>query len=210
MGDRRIVTSIVGAIAIGMLIVPNVAGAAATKQDVRVVNTASEAVPITGSVSITGTPAVSLSGTPIVQVGNNAGSPVPVAVTNSETLSSPFQFHAQFGFGEVAGGQRSDSVSFQVPEDKRLKIEFVTFSDLSRPVGVERVQLQVQTGDSFHVSHWLAVTTNGDTDSISQQTTLYADPGSTVLMIVTLTEPLGDESSTLFMHGSVVGTLTDA
>ena len=86
--SRTIVVGIVAAVFLGALITPQIAGAAAeANKDVRVVNTASEPVPVTGTVSIGNTPSVNVGNTPTVNVGNSPT--VNVGNVPAVTLADP-------------------------------------------------------------------------------------------------------------------------
>jgi hypothetical protein len=212
----RAVALAVVCVVVGATLGPTLATAANDAfKDVVVRNTDAEPVPtkaigttqVAGSVEVTGTPTVSVGNTPNVNVTN--ASPIPVTNVGGPAATSVAK-HLQFSFGGFAGGQSFDIVDYVVPAGKRLTIELVTFTDFQRAVGVEHFTVAATSGEDT-VTHYMTVAPapeNGDL--VTQELRLVAEPGSTVRFSVTLTAPLGSESSTFFLHGSFAGTLTDA
>jgi hypothetical protein len=196
----------VACVAVGATFGPTLATAAGEKiTDVFVTNGDANPVPTKaiGTTEVTGT--VGISGTPSVNVANTTPIPVePVA----GPASTPFARHITLAFGG-SGPETADQTIFTLPAGKRLTIEFVTFTDLQRLVGMEQFAVQATTNGDF-VTHYFApqdTASNGDT--VSQQTSIVADPGTQVRVYAQLTDPLGSDTTTFFMHGSLVGTLTD-
>lgn len=179
-------------------------------RDVRVINTTTEPVPtvaqgttaIAGNVNITSMPTVKaqqfgswnvdITNTPSVQVGNTATNPVQV-----RDVDSPARQPFQKGIAvTIPAGTGFESAFFQVPAGKRLVIEYVSNDGSSSPL-----QMRIATVvASEEVVHRFVTTRleNGIYSPIfvmSQQTRLYADPGTYVTVV--LMTP-GNQSASLF------------
>jgi hypothetical protein len=122
---------------------PSVAQGLRPPSDVRVVNTAGEAVPVivqslpavqiggTPTVNVGNTPSVNVSSLPAVQVGNGAGNPIPVNVTNLPSAESAGEPVVYVGTVYLpVGGTSSQSAFFpgsNIPAGKRLVLDLVTY-----------------------------------------------------------------------------------
>ena len=203
----RTVVLAVACVALGATFGPTLATAASEKiTDVFVTNDDANPVPTKaiGTTAVTGT--VGITGTPSVNVANTT--PIPVAPVAGPG-ATPIAQQISFGF-TGAGGSTFDTFTYNVPAGKRLTIDLVTFSDLQRAVGVEQFTINALTGGNGTV-HWVATEdTPGAGDTVTRLVPIVADPGSSLVFGVQLTSPLGSENTTLFMHGSFTGTLTDA
>lgn len=120
--SRTIVAAVVAALVAGALAAPQLAGAADTNKDVRVINTASEPVPVTGTVAIGNTPTMNVGNTPTVDVANSAGDPLFVQETGGATETRVQQFIT--AFNSSMGGE--DCGPVEVPPGKTLRIETVS------------------------------------------------------------------------------------
>lgn len=156
--DRKtLVVSMVSAAIVAIAVAPGVAGAAAGKQDVRVVNTATEPVPvaaqgvtqIAGTVNIGNTPSVSLSGLPTVDVKNDAGDPLFVQTVGGSSPSAEIPFQQFLAVSQSGLGEDCDPVD--VPTGKTLRIENVSFesrhiSGEGKPIAYLVVQHATESG----------------------------------------------------------------
>lgn len=167
-------------------------------RDVRVINTTTEPVPtvaqgttaIAGNVSITNMPTVraqqfgswnvDITNTPTVQVGNTATNPIQVRDVDNPARQ-PFQkaFTVTLPAGTAFGTE-----SFQVPAGKRLVIEYVSTIEDSSTINLLELRIFTQLAASGVVHSFVATRVErGIYDPIffiSQQTRLYADPGTYV------------------------------
>jgi len=139
-------------VCVGLMTAPtSQAQAGQTGKDVRVVNTSSEAVPVDvqslPSVQISGTANVNVNSLPAVQVGNGAGNPVPVSVTNlppAQAIEDPV--NVQNSFLMFDNQSLKSKVSYVVPVGKVFHLEQVTFllNDASGTYGRQsRVRLAI-------------------------------------------------------------------
>jgi hypothetical protein len=208
-------------------------GAVEKATDVRVVNLSSEPVPTTaqgttniaGNVNVANTPNVNVANTPNVnlaagaQVGIN---PSANTVRLTNTLTSPLPVRdVDFGrqpFQDSASdtqqpGTNASTITIAtVPAGKRLVIEFLS-ALAQMPAGQSLVGCQINTiAPPFGgVTHELLINeqpafVNGDALwRASQHLRLYADPGSSVRMLVTRDSSAGQA---LFL-ATVSGYLVD-
>ena len=177
--------------------------AAPPDRDVRVINTAAEAVPVTGNVSVSGS--VSVSNTPTVNLGagssvainNTNANPVPVFNTNASDAFTPFQAVAN---STQSGNNVSTVTVATVPAGKLLIIEYVSMA-AQVPPGQHAEIMEITTsaglgGISFpFVIHAQPAAVIGDSlFRTNQDLRLYAAAGTTV--------------SALFRRSSGAGTAT--
>ncbi|HUH14955.1 MAG TPA: hypothetical protein VML35_03620 [Gaiellaceae bacterium] len=176
---------------IGAMLGPTLATAANDKLlGVFVANTDTNPVPTKaiGSTQVNGT--VAISGTPTVSLATT-----PFATTI---------------FAEFAGSS-FDSTSFTVPDGKRLRLEFFSFQEINFiGRGVRSLHLVVTSGGQ-RVRHFLPGPDDSDNDTniVTQQLSIVADPGSEVTLDVFLEGPLGSDSAVFGMPAAFAGTLTD-
>ena len=188
-------------------------------QNVLVVNTGQQPVPVSGTVGLSGTPSVSLasgssvsvSNTPSVSLASGSSvsvdgtvkidpqnntvkigtdntvkidgtSPIPVR-DGDNPARQPFQKETDL---YVTDGNEGASDFFNVPANKRLVIEFVS-SDSDVPNGqFPRIVLATSVGGLYDY-HFIVATRLGavggsDEFFASQPTTIYADPGTNVIV----------------------------
>jgi len=155
---------------------------------------------IIGPLDGNGNVAVHEQGTANVSVTNGR---LAVRVVGEEPVQLPLEFR-------FIGGTAS-AVNYTVPAGKRLRIDFVTLSDLDRVVDVADFSVNVTQGGHFS-RHWLTTSRQGaNGDVASEQVEIYADPGTTVGFLVRLSGPLGGgDPVEEFMDGSFSGVLTDS
>ena len=129
------------------------------------------------------------------------GAPAPQVTAISKRLQFAFDSDSFTSFSQV---------EYEVPEGKLLEIKFLTMHDINRVVAFNEYEVVV-THNGEDVSHKIASSSQADDgDVITEQTTIFADPGSTVSFIVHVTPALDvPPGGTDFMYGSFVGTLTD-
>lgn len=141
-------------------------------QSVNVVNTP------TVNAQQSGTWSVGITGTPSVQVVNLSDSPV-LGRDVDHPARHPFQRGMVI---EFETGQGIASAQFTVPANKRLVVEYVS-AHINLTDGVmSRFSVHTAAGDSTG-THYFAPMSHPlfpESYTISQQTRLYATPGSTV------------------------------
>jgi hypothetical protein len=130
--DRRtVLLAVVSAAVVALAVAPGIAGAA-TKSDVRVVNTAAEAVPVApqgttqvaGTVNVGNSPTVTIGGMPTVDVKNDPGDPLFVQeVGDPGPAETPFQ---RAGAIIVDDGESFGLENLDVPDGKDLVVQYVT------------------------------------------------------------------------------------
>jgi len=130
---------------------------------------------------------VGITGTPNVNVTNPVGSPVPVFF-GTANVRVPFQFQAN---GTIAGGSSSDTQTFVVPAGNLLVIETVTATAAPQSTFTLRGILVGTTANTVAAIHSFPLfeqpqgTPQTFKDAnLAQRVRLYADPGSTVSMIL--------------------------
>ena len=120
---------------------------------------------------------VGISGTPTVRVGNTAQAPV-LGRDVDEPARQPFQRSGEITF---AAGEVIAAVEFTVPEGKRLVIEYVSANISSEePLFWFTVQTSAGSSGGTHFFQPIALPNLPHRHVVSQQTRLYANPGSTV------------------------------
>ena len=184
-----IATAIV-AVLVGLLALSggHTSQAAPGAQDVNVVNPTDRPVPTRaqGTTAVAGTVQaqqggswnVAITGTPTFQVGNTADN--PVWIRDSVPTREPFSQVLSNTFAQ----QGSGLIGFQVPDGKRLVIEFI--SGLAEVPAGEKCVVRIQAiANSIPYNHYLTATyqatfANSDDFVISQPITMSADPSTTV------------------------------
>lgn len=152
------------------------AAAAAGEKDVRVVNTAAEAVPV----AILGTPGVNITNSPTVQVGNGTSNPVMVRDVDRHARE-PFQFEVAVA-GSLGATIMSDPMP--IPAGKIAVIENISAFGKAPPnqrlqIGV-LTRLAPDTSYRFHRLNFTAVKhplveTAPTEYTVSQMVKIYCD-----------------------------------
>ena len=187
--------------------------AAPPDQNVKVVNTAAEAVPVTGNVTVSGsvnvanTPTVNLAPGSSVGINNTAANPVPVFTTNSSDNWQPFQAHAS----SIQSGTNVSTANIAtVPAGKTLIIEYVAM-DAQVPPGqhAEIMEITVSNsggGLSFpFVIHAQPAAVIGDSLFRSNQALkLYSVAGSTVRALWRRNSSAGSATFQVLISGRLV------
>lgn len=135
---------------IGLMTAPTtIAQGSLGGKDVRVINTAGEAVPVqvqslpavqvsgTPTVKVGNTPSVNVSSLPEVQVGNDASNPVPVSVTNQPGTASSEPVTIAGNLSVNSTGFGTFAAIYTVPADKRLVIEYENIQCFESLAGLE-------------------------------------------------------------------------
>jgi hypothetical protein len=188
-------------------------------KDVIVTNTTVQPVPtlaqgtttVAGTVGISGTPTFNLApGASVgldpaqntVQVASSEAAPLLVRNVGG-SVAQPVHAEKLVTLDECCNN--AQETIFQVPEDKRLVIEYVTALAIV-PAGV-KTQLNIfTTVNNERVRHFVACIPGGGENSISLPTRLYARPGSDVtIQLVTQ----GSAGSGV-LKGTISGYLEDA
>jgi hypothetical protein len=154
---------------------------------VRIVNPVP--VPVTGSTTVSGTIAATQSGSWTVGIGGNSASSPLFTRDADNPARRPFQaaLCQAIGLGATPGEcAPSKPNNFTVPSDRRLVIEFVAGSCQTGPIGGTGL-----TGLSLNIENSVGGTFGGyslpysfvlgELD-IAQQTRIYADPGTKVVL----------------------------
>jgi hypothetical protein len=181
-------------------------------KDVRVINTATEAVPV----SVQGTPTVkavqqgpwnvAIAGTPAVSVSNSEGNPLSIRDVDRPT-AQPFQYEVDLTVGPGFGGQNA---FVPVPAGKLLVIEHVSafgYTPNDQEIDTFAILTHVAPDNTYRF-HYLdfekrSVGTQS-TYTVSESLRLYADtPGATVRA-----SRLGSTGSVTFKY-TVSGYLVD-
>jgi hypothetical protein len=176
--------------------------APAPAQDVRVVNSPSDPMPmmaqgttaISGSVMIADMPGVHIANTPTVQVANSPTS--PVWVRDLDTTRQPFHRSVSL---LLEDGDITTQSTFMVPAGKRLVIEYVS-GEVVMPAGqtprglhllpitytengfVERIAYRIPLQAQGRFTYW---GDERDTFTASQRIVLYAEPETDVVIYLT-------------------------
>lgn len=140
---------LIGVFVAGNTLGPGLAAAAQTIQNVLVVNTPSQPVPV----SLTGTPTLNVGNFPATQtvtgsvsVGNTSADPVAIVDVNGDA-AQPFNVESRFTISDTATGEISPCYS--VPPGKRLVLEQVSVEvTLGDGVSVSVAQVQ-NRGNGF-------------------------------------------------------------
>jgi hypothetical protein len=183
-----------------------VISAAPTDKDVRVINTTAEPVPTAAQGTTTIAGSVSVTNTPNVNVGNSASAPIPIVDMNDGR--QPFQAST---FVVHPNGTNVDTMNVAtIPAGKRLVIEFISVS-AQVPPGQHLELATVQTLAGGHgAAHQLLIQAQPDAvigDDIYravQELRLYADPGSTVQVLVRRNSGLGQATFGVTISGYFV------
>ncbi len=138
---------------------------------------------------------VRLVGTAVTQPVRDVDNPVRQAIQLEQDLAIP------------DGVFTGSNTALVVPGGKRLVIEFASGTALL-PAG-QKMLAKIQTSLNNHVvPHTLALTSQGNFGSdvycVSQQTRIYADPGSTVTFSASRNGNAGDASLSLTISGYLV------
>jgi hypothetical protein len=175
--------------------------------DVRVVNTASEPVPVTGEVNVASLPAVQVGSLPAVQL--DTSSPLRV-VDVDNPARQPFSADKVGGF---EAGLLGPNMEVNVPAGKRLVIEFASFQ-ATIPQGQHINFFWVDVlGASGNASFYFPAVYQGsdfiggqnvDLYTASGPTRLYADPGSKVTLAMRRNTATGTGLGTASISGHFV------
>lgn len=125
-------------------------------RDVRVINSASEAVPVTGSLTLAGTPGVVVTNAPDVVVTNSAANPILVRDVDRPAA----QTFARDVFQTIPAGSQFTTTSLMtvtVPVGKRFVIE--TFSCQISTVGPQTLLASFVTRTNNHVTEYFVPVT---------------------------------------------------
>ncbi|CAN5262502.1 hypothetical protein BH20ACI2_BH20ACI2_25160 [soil metagenome] len=170
--------------------------AMAGDKDVRVINTAAEAVPV----AIQGPPGVSIANSPTVTVGNSGSNPVIIRDADRPT-AQPFQYEIDVTLDPGFGGQNAN---IPIPVGKLAVIENVSVWGTA-PSNQRIQQIGIMTHvapDNVYRFHKLNFTKeDGGFSSkeytASQMVRIYADtPG--LYARVTRVAPVGDDPAVTF------------
>jgi hypothetical protein len=173
--------------------------------DVRVINSAADAVPVT----VSSLPAVQVSSLPAVQVGNGVENPVPVSVTNLPAIQTPPEPITLSGVLIVEGGETFASADLSgVPAGETLVLESFNY-ETSTPDHNQRHLLTVET---FHngLSRFQRFVPEGrfDTDEgfeVGQHIVkIFADPGTLVRIRVARSRATAASTIHVTMTGYLV------
>lgn len=160
------------------------------QQDVNVINNPDHPVPTRaqGTTAINGTVQaeqsgnwnVAITGTPTVQLGNTSDNPVWVRDVDNPARQ-PFSQNLTLTLPQ---GQQLGLIGFQVPDGKRLVIEFIS-ANSEVPAGEKDVFLIQALANSIGYTHYLTATYQAnfsgfDSFVISQPIRMCADPSTTV------------------------------
>jgi hypothetical protein len=186
-----IVAAIVGGIIFALAVVSNIGAGSADPNPpplfkVNVTNTPNVSVVNTPTVNI-GAGSVGITGMPNVTVANTITNPVPVRDTDNPAIQ-PFQTEIALDLTSFT----SKVGTFTVPAGKRLVIEFVSIFAQVNQGQKELVNIETTAGNtvaSYTVVpnfYGTEVSSNPAFDVFvgNQQMRVYADPGSTVNILV--------------------------
>lgn len=159
-------------------------------QNVKVVNTSAEAVPVT------------VNGTPTVQVGNSSAN--PVLIRNIDTAARQ-PYHATISAPFVAGNDVAGSASsLVVPAGKRLVIKYVS-ADADVPVGQVVVGTFLAGRPELDYVFVLSRQASGNGfDEIyaaAQPMEIWLDPGDLIDMIFVRNGTLGTGNARVTISG---------
>ena len=168
-------------------------------QNVNVVNTP------TVHAEQSGTWNVGISGTPSVEVVNTSDSPV-LGRDVDHPARHPFQRGVVI---EFATGEGIASAQFTVPADKRLVIEYVSANIILTEGVMFRFSVRTSAGSSTGTHYFAPISQPNfpEAYTISQDTRVYAAPGSTVTIEARRTVNATSLPSTGF--ASISGHLVD-
>ena len=173
-------------------------------QNVNVVNTPSVNVANTPTVNAqqSGAWSVGITGTSAVHVVNESDSPV-LARDVDEPARHPFQRGLVLDF---PAGQGTASAEFTVPANKRLVIEYVSARISLTEGNLHWFSVRTAAGDSTgtHFFAPMSIPNLPGFYTISQQTRLYAGPGSTVTIEARRTINFSADSGSAGISGYLV------
>jgi hypothetical protein len=173
-------------------------------QNVNVVNTPSVNVANTPTVNAeqSGAWSVGITGTSDVQVVNGSDTPV-LGRDVDQPARQPFQRGVQLAF---AAGQGTASAEFTVPANKRLVIEYVSARISLTEGNLHWFSVRTAAGDSTgtHFFAPMPIPNLPNIYTISQQTRLYASPGSTVMIEARRTINFDADSGSAGISGYLV------
>jgi hypothetical protein len=166
--------------------------------DVRVVNTAAEAIP------------VNVNTLPAVQVGNGNANPVPVNVTNLPAVQSPEPFEMRVQVG-INGENRFAIVdAYTVPEGKLLVLEYVNFICNSNNEPEPRHDIEIRNPTTLASLHFLPKRNHDNADYGGEEILHYTAAGETVRVVVTRTFDFDNPNRTDFTYVILSGQLVNA
>jgi hypothetical protein len=181
--SRRVFAAAAGA-ALAALLLAVPLQAAPPQQDVKVINTAADAVPV----AVQGTVPVALQGTPSVTVGNTSAQPVPTRSADDPALQ-PVQ---RTGLLLIDPGEQiEDQTLFTVPAGKRLVIEEASVR-ATLFGGVSQAMVFLRSSGGGFGGHYVPLTSLGILDGFgtvlvgTEVLNGYADAGTGVDASVTL------------------------
>lgn len=173
-------------------------------QDVNVVNTPSVNVTNTPTVNAqqSGVWSVGIAGTAAVHVVNESDSPV-LGRDVDEPARHPLQRGVQLA---SAAGQGTATAEFTVPANNRLVIEYVSARISLTEGHLHWFSVRTAAGDSTgtHFFAPMSIPNLPDFYTISQQTRLYAGPGTTVTIEARRTINFGADSGSAGISGYLV------
>jgi len=175
-------------------------------RDVRVINSASEAVPVTGSLTLAGTPGVVVTNAPDVVVTNSAANPILVRNVDRAT-ALPF---AREVFENIPAGSQFSTTSLMtitVPVGKRFVIE--TFTCRIETVTPQTVLGGFAARTNNYVNEYFSPLTGTPFGPLTYFETstpvkAYADAGSDVWAYFRLSSPASGASVRCTFAGYLV------
>ena len=186
--SRRVVAAAAGAALVALLLAVPLQ-AAPPQQDVTVVNTTAQPVPV----AVQGTPSVAIQGTPSVTVGNTNAQAIPTRRADEPALQ-PVQRTALVIIG--AGDQIEEATLYTVPAGKRLVIEEASVR-AQLFAGVTEAMVFLRSDGGGFGGHYVPLTSLGTLDGFGKVlvgTELlngYADAGTPVDTNVTINTATG-------------------
>jgi hypothetical protein len=201
---------------------PSAAQGALRPADVNVINTPNVNVVSLPAVQIGGTPTVNVGNTPsvnvnslpAVQVGNGAGNPVPVSVTNLSTAGPGFEVRNISFLQTIQGFQRNASdAAYTVPANRILVLTQVSFSSLDNPTPdwYRQSVLIADPSGAFNlympVDEATTFATNQHERRGTRQVEIYAGPGAQVIL---KSDRGSDHSGSTHTHWNISGRLIPA
>jgi hypothetical protein len=206
---------LVGLAALGLTMAklsPSRVSAAQGPDPVFVTNTGgSQAIPITGNVSVTGTPTVALAFGSQVQIANDGNTPLPIRDVDRPT-AQPFNYHvrAVWNVG-VAFANADAQEKFTVPDGKRLVIEFVSLQAQVPPGGnvpFARLDTIGAGGIVLTVTHAGADAQSNEIFTATHRVFTILEPGAVVVptafCLVSCTTTTGSQGLIISVSGYLV------
>ncbi len=175
---------------------PTARSAADNSRDVRVINDATQPVPVAaqGTTAIAGSVGIDPAANGVV-VANSSGQPIPVAPQSAPI--EPVQILRAVPIDVGAGV----ADLFTVPDGKRLVIEHVT---VESETPLRRVWIRILDGSSTRVLVPIPLVTQEQLSIGSEQITLYAGAGQRVVAHF-----IAEDSSVLNVTFAIIGQLFD-